>query len=126
MLQAKTITPSLTVDDLQKSIGFLEGLGFTIGERWENEGRLVGVMMQAGGIEVGLTQDDWKKGRDRQKGIGVRLFITTTQNIDELAALAKKNGIALDKDAHDTPWGARAFDVTEPTGFKITISSHQD
>ena len=126
MLQAKTITPSLTVDDLQKSIGFFEGLGFGIGERWEHEGKLVGVMMKAADIEVGLTQDDWQKGRDRKKGLGVRCFITTTQNIDEFAALAKKNGIALDKDAHDTPWGARAFDVTEPTGFKLTIASHQD
>jgi hypothetical protein len=27
-LQAKTITPSLTVDDLQRSIRFFEGLGF--------------------------------------------------------------------------------------------------
>ena len=28
-LQVKTIMPSLTVDDLQKSLAFFEGLGFT-------------------------------------------------------------------------------------------------
>lgn len=126
MLQAKTVTPSLTVDDLQKSIGFLEGLGFSVGERWENDGKLVGVMMKAGDIEIGLTQDDWKKGRDRQKGVGVRLFITTTQDVDQMAESARKAGISFDKAPHDTEWGARAFDVTEPTGFKITIASHQE
>ena len=126
MLQAKTVTPSLTVDDLQKSIGFLEGLGFSVGERWENDGKLVGVMMKAGDIEIGLTQDDWKKGRDRQKGVGVRLFITTTQDVDQMAESARKAGISFDKAPHDTEWGARALDVTEPTGFKITIASHQE
>ena len=125
-LQAKTLMPTLTVNDLQASIRFFEGLGFGAGERWEHEGKLLGVTMQAGDLEVGLSQDDWKMGRDRQKGVGLRFYISTTQNIDELAARAKKNGVALDKDAHDTQWGARAFDVTEPSGFKFTIASHVD
>ena len=124
-LQAKTITPTLTVNDLQQSIRFFETLGFAISDRWEHEGKLLGVMVKAGDLEIGLSQDDWKKGRDRQKGIGVRIFITTTQNIDELAARAKQAGLTFDKDPHDTDWGARAIDVTEPSGFKITIASHQ-
>jgi uncharacterized glyoxalase superfamily protein PhnB len=65
-------------------------------------------------------------GRDRQKGVGLRFYISTTQNIDELAVNAKKNGVAIDKDPHDTEWGARAFNVTEPSGFKITIASKLD
>lgn len=117
--------PTITVDDLQASIRFFEGLGFGVGDRWEHEGKLLGVSMKAGDIEVGLSQDDGKKG-PRQKGLGLRFYISTTENIDELAARAKKNGVALDKDAHDTEWGARAFDVTEPSGFKLTIASHQD
>ena len=122
-LQAKTVSPTLTVDDLQRSLAFFEGLGFGVEERWEEDGVLLGVMLRAGEAHVNLTQDDWKKGRDRQKGVGTRLFITTAQDIDELAADAKKAGIALDTDPHDTPWGTRAFDVTEPSGFRLTISS---
>ena len=125
-LQAKTIMPTLTVNDLQASIRFFEGLGFAAGERWEHEGKLLGMEMQAGDLKIGLSQDDWKKGRDREKGAGVRFYISTTQNIDEIAARARKNGVALDKDAHDTEWGARAFDVTEPSGFKLTIASRLD
>jgi uncharacterized glyoxalase superfamily protein PhnB len=122
-LQAKTLSPSLTVNNLQQSVAFFEGLGFGIEERWEEEGTLLGVMVRAGQATVNLTQDDWKKGRDRQKGIGLRIFVSTTQDIDQLAADAKKAGIALDSEPHDTPWGSRAFEVTEPSGFRLTISS---
>ena len=122
-LQAKAVMPSLTVDDLQKSIKFFEGLGFGVEDRWEDNGVLMGVMLRAGEARFGLSQDDWKKGRDRQKGQGLRIFIGTTQNIDQIAADAKKAGIALVAEPHDTEWGSRAFEVAEPSGFKITISS---
>ena len=59
---------------MQKSITFYEALGFTIDERWEDNGKLLGVMLRAGKSQIGLSQDDWKKGRDRKKGIGVRLI----------------------------------------------------
>ena len=122
-LQAKTISPSLTVNDLQRSITFFEGLGFVVEDRWEEQGKLLGVMLRAGDARIGLSQDDWKKGRDRQKGVGMRLFIGTKQNIDELASRAKTAGVKLDSEPHDTEWKTRAFEVTEPSGFKITIGS---
>jgi catechol 2,3-dioxygenase-like lactoylglutathione lyase family enzyme len=122
-LKAKTLSLGLTVDDLERSIRFFEGLGFAVDERWEHEGVLLGVMMRAGEAVISLNQDDWKKGRDRQKGVGVRLFVSTTQDIDQLAADARNAGIALGSEVHDTEWGGRAFEVTEPSGFKLTISS---
>ena len=122
-LQATTLSTSFTVDDLQKSITFFEGLGFAIDERWEHEGALLGVMLRAGEVQIGLSQDDWKKGRDRQKGVGMRLFISTRQDIDQLAARAREAGIRLDSEPHDTEWGSRAFEATDPSGFKVTISS---
>jgi uncharacterized glyoxalase superfamily protein PhnB len=122
-LQATSIVPSLTVDDLQKSITFYESLGFAIEDRWEDEGKLMGVMLIAGGSRIGLSQDDWKKGRDRVKGQGTRVFIGTKQNVDEIAARVKAAGIALDAEPHDTPWNSRAFEVTDPTGFKLTVST---
>lgn len=120
---AKTIVPSFTVDDLQKTIAFYEGLGFAIADRWEEGGKLVGVMMNAGTQLISFSQDDWQKGRDRQKGVGMRLHVETTQNIDEVAARAKAAGIALDKEPHDTPWKTRMFEVTDPSGFRLSISS---
>jgi uncharacterized glyoxalase superfamily protein PhnB len=122
-LRATSIVPSLTVDDLQKSITFYEGLGFAVEERWEENGVLLGVMLIAGSSRIGLSQDDWKKGRDRQKGQGIRVFIGTTQNVDELATRAKGAGITLDAEPHDTPWNSRAFELTDPSGFKLTVST---
>jgi uncharacterized glyoxalase superfamily protein PhnB len=123
-LQLKTISPSLTVDDLQKSVRFFEGLGFGIEDRWEDNGVLLGVMLRAGDVRIGLSQDDWKKGRDRQKGVGLRLYLSTTQDIDQLAARARQAGLSLESEPHDTEWGSRAFDLTEPSGFKLTIARH--
>ena len=122
-LQITSIIPNLTVDDLQKSITFYEALGFAVDERWEDNGTLVGVMMRAGNTQIGLSQDDWKKGRDRKKGIGLRLSMETSQNVDDIAARVRSAGIRLGREPHDTEWKSRAFEVTDPTGFILTIYS---
>ena len=123
-VQISAIVPTLTVDDLQKSITFYEALGFAIEERWEDKGTLLGVMMRAGETRIGLNQDDWKRGRDRKKGIGVRLSISTTPgNVDAIARRARNAGITLASDPHDTEWKSRAFEVSDPSGFLLTIFS---
>ena len=122
-LQITAIVPSITVDDLQRSITFYEALGFAIDERWEEGGKLLGVMLRAGKTQIGLSQDDWQKGRDRKKGIGVRLTMSTTQKIDEIAARAKAAGIQLKSEPHNTEWKTRAFEISDPSGFLLTIFS---
>ena len=122
-LEISAIVPSLTVDDLQKSLTFYEALGFTVAERWEDQGTLLGVMLRAGRSQIGLNQDDWKKGRDRKKGIGMRLFMSTTQDVDAIATRARSAGIALTSEPHDTEWNTRAFEVIDPSGFVWTIGS---
>ena len=121
-VQTTNLVPSFTVDDIQRSIAFYEGLGFSVEERWEEQGTLMGVMLRAGNLRLGLSQDDWKKGRDRKKGVGVRVFIGTAQ-VDEVAARARAAGITLDTEPHDTEWKSRAFEVTDPSGFLLTISN---
>ncbi len=123
-VQISAIVPTLTVDDLQKSIAFYEALGFAIDDRWEDKGTLLGVMMRTGRTQIGLNQDDWKKGQDRNKGAGVRLSISTTRsNVDELAKRAKNAGITLKSEPRDTEWNSRAFELSDPSGFLLTIYS---
>jgi uncharacterized glyoxalase superfamily protein PhnB len=122
-LNGKSITPSLTVDNLQQSLDFFVGLGFVVEDRWEDNGVLLGAMLKAGDARLGLSQDDGKKGRDRVKGAGMRLYIEAADNIDEVAARARDAGVPLVADPHDTEWGSRAFDVKDPSGFAITITS---
>ncbi len=122
--QISAIVPTLTVDDLQKSITFYEALGFVIDERWEDKGTLLGVMLRAGRTQIGLNQDDWKKGHDRKKGIGVRLSISTTPGaVDEIARRAKNAGITLKSEPRDTEWKSRAFELSDPSGYMLTIFS---
>ena len=122
-LRGTSVTPSLTVNTLQQSLDFFAGLGFEVEERWEDKGVLMGAMLKAGEARLGLSQDDGKKGRDRIKGVGVRIYIEANDDIDQVAKRAKASGITLKAEPHDTDWGTRAFEVTEPSGFLLTIGS---
>ncbi len=121
-LQARRLEPTLTANDLKASIRFYtEGLGFTVGEKMEEGGEIRGVMLEAGEARLGLSQDDFAKGRDRLKGVGMRLYFETDQDIAALARQAKEAGITLDNGPAPLPWGPMAFTVTDPDGFKLTI-----
>ena len=117
------VSPSFTVDDVEASLKFYrEVLGFGVGERWEDNGKLLGVELSAGRSVFMIGQDDWKKGRDRQKGVGFRLYCETDQDVDRLADGIKSRGGRLEQEPMDEEWGGRAFTIVDPDGFKVTIS----
>jgi uncharacterized glyoxalase superfamily protein PhnB len=124
-LRLRAFQPSLTVNDLDRSMRFYtDVLGFIVSQRWnDDKGVLRGVMLKAGSCELGLSQDDWAKGRDRQKGVGVRLWTTTAQNVDTLAGRIKSAGGRLTEGPMDQPWGGRSLSVDDPDGFHWTIYS---
>jgi uncharacterized glyoxalase superfamily protein PhnB len=123
-LRLRVIAPSFTVSDIHRSLAWYTNvLGFVVKERWESTGTLMGAELRAGTATIMLGQDDFKKGRDRVKGVGVRLFCQTAQSIDALADGVKARGGTLDHDPQDQPWGSRDFGITDPDGYKITISS---
>jgi len=115
----------VTVNDIAKSMAwYCDVLGFGVKQRWEHEGVLRGAELTAGDVTVYLGQDDWKKGRDRVKGEGFRLYWYTNQNIDKLAAAIKSRGGALESEPRDE-YGTRSFGLVDPTGYRITISSER-
>jgi predicted enzyme related to lactoylglutathione lyase len=122
-LRLRAFEPSLTVNDLQKSIDFYtKVLGFISGERWEEGGVLKGVTLKAGACNLGLSQDDWSKGRDRVKGVGFRLWCETVQDINALAERIKRAGGALTQGAtEDGEWKMQSLAVDDPDGYHITI-----
>lgn len=121
-LRLRSIEPSLTVDDLERSVRFYtEALGFFVADRWTADGQLKGVMLKAGVCSIGLSQDDWSKGRDRQKGVGFSLWCSTAQDVDALAARIKAAGGRLVEEPKDQPWGGRSLTVDDPDGFRIRI-----
>jgi uncharacterized glyoxalase superfamily protein PhnB len=122
-LRLRSVAPSFTVNNIEKSLAwYRDALGFTVGERWEQEGTLRGVELLAGQVRFWLSQDDWKKGRIRVKGEGFRIYCETAQDVDDIAKRARAKGGTLLEEPHDDPWGGRNFAVTDPDGFKITIA----
>ncbi len=122
-LKLGSVSPSFTVNDLPRSIAwYRDVLGFKVKERYKSEGSLVGVGLQAGDVFLMLGQDDWKKGRDRKKGEGFRIYCMTTQDVDAIAKRIQAAGGTLDDGPRNQPWGMRDFSLTDPDGFKLTIA----
>ena len=121
-LRLRSIMPNFTVNDLQRSLAWYEqGLGFSVSERWEEGGRLRGVMLKAGSCQLGLSQDDFSKGRDRLKGVGFRIWCDTAQDVDAIAARLRSVGGTIVEEPGDH-WDAYSFTVEDPDGFKFTIT----
>jgi uncharacterized glyoxalase superfamily protein PhnB len=123
-LNAQDSFPSITCNDVNESIRFYKALGFEVVHKMEDEAGNIGfAAMKAGGVTVGLGQDDFAKGKDRVKGVGLRIWINTTQDITGVAALASAAGVTIDEGPKALPWGPMAFAVTDPDGFKITVTN---
>jgi uncharacterized glyoxalase superfamily protein PhnB len=121
-MNLRDISLGLTVNDVEASLAwYRDVLGFTAQERWEQDGKLLGVEMHGGNALIMLGQDDWKKGRDRVKGEGVRIYFTTEEDIDQIAADIKSRGGALAQEPKDQPWGMRDIALEDPDGYKLTI-----
>ncbi len=123
-MSATRVVPIYTANDIEKTVAWYRDiLGAEIGETFEDEGKLVGAAVQYGSVEIWLSQDDFGKGKDRQKGEGFRIILETDQSVDELAAGIKDRGGELLTEPEDQPWGVRMFAVADPDGFKLTVST---
>jgi lactoylglutathione lyase len=121
-LRLRAISPTFTVNDLARSVAwYRDGLGFFVSERWEEGGRLEGVMLKAGGCHLGLSQDDFSKGRDRAKGVGFRIWCETVQDIDALAARLRTFGGTIVEEPGNR-MDTYNFTAQDPDGFRITMT----
>ena len=124
-LKISSASPSLTVNNLDRSLSwYRDVVGFAVEETWKDGEKVVGASLRAGDVSFMIGQDDWKKGRDRKKGEGFRIFCTTRRSVDDIAQSIKAKGGKLDHEPQDQPWGMRDFSVTDPDGFKITIAQN--
>ena len=125
-LALRSASPSFTVNDLSRSLAFYRDvLGFGVEEEWKDDGKVTGVSLKAGDVSFMIGQDDWKKGRDRSKGQGVRMYCTTRQDIDELANRILKAGWKLTQEPKDQPWGTRDIALDDPDGYHLTLAQQK-
>lgn len=122
--RGRSLSVSLTSTDLAESLAWWRDvMGFHVDREHERDGKVVAVSLVAGGVRILLGQDDGAKGWDRKKGEGISLYIQTAQDIDELAERIRERGGTFDTEPTDMPWGPRAFRVSDPDGFKLTVTN---
>jgi len=123
-MSATRVVPLYTCEDVDRTVvWYRDVFGAEIGETFEDEGKMVGAEVLYGAVRIWLGQDDFQKGRDRQKGIGFRIILETDEDIDELADGIKGRGGELLMGPEDQPWGVRLFAIADPDGFNITVST---
>ena len=83
-LTAKSILPGYTVDDINKSIAFYEALGFTVAQRWEDNGTLHWEVSDDGaGFEMGQGGGDghgFVNMRDRMGAFGGTVAVVSARD----------------------------------------------
>ena len=122
-LEGQTLGLSLTATDLQASLAwYRDVVGFAVERPYEREGRMFAVSLRSGNVRLLLTQDDGAKG-DRVKGVGFSFQITTTQDVDAIAAGIKSRGGTLALEPTTNRFGARMMRLNDPDGFTLVISN---
>ena len=124
--RARALGASLTVRDLATSLAwYRDVVGFYVDRVMERDGKPRTAVLKAGSVRILLNQDDGARGWDRVKGEGFSLMLTTAQSVDAIANRIRERGGALETEPADMPWGARAFRVRDPDGYKWAISSER-
>jgi catechol 2,3-dioxygenase-like lactoylglutathione lyase family enzyme len=107
----------LRTTDLAASIRFYtERVGLTLAFRYEDF--YAGI--RAGGQVFHLKRVD---ARDPsidvvERGGHFHLYFDT-DDIEATAAMLKKNGVSIDTDVHDTPWGTRELVIKDDQGHTL-------
>jgi catechol 2,3-dioxygenase-like lactoylglutathione lyase family enzyme len=118
----RAFEPTFTVDDIERSERFYtQAVGFIVDQRWTKDGQVQGLLLRAGSSRLGLSQDDWSRGRDRKKGVGFSIWCETEQDIDAIAARIKGGGGTLAAGPEDEPGLGRYLTVDDPDGFRLRI-----
>lgn len=116
-----SIAAGFTANDAAASVKwYCDVLGFMVRERWEQNGRFLGASVGLGPVTLHIGQDDWRMGRDRVKGQGTRLYITTGPGIEQYAADVQARGGVLDQPLSEG-WGFKTFGINDPDNFKLSF-----
>jgi catechol 2,3-dioxygenase-like lactoylglutathione lyase family enzyme len=111
-----SFAPQFLVDDLQRSIGYYEKLGFTFGEPWDGFyaiGYLDGLELHL--KEAPKNQDERRYRRDNE-------HLDAAAGVDGIEAFFRQcvaNGAAILKPLTATAWGTQDFCVEDPDGYII-------
>ena len=120
------VVPLLMVTDMNRSLAFyVDGLGFTIENRWVPDGRLRWCWLSLGGaalmLQEALEPTRNKMAADGRLGNGVALYL---QCSDALAVFQEASGRGVHA-LREPQVGNSAWEIffADPDGYKINFSS---
>ena len=111
-----SFAPQFLVDDLERSIGYYEKLGFTFGEPWEGFyaiGHLDGLELHL--KEAPKNQDERRYRRNNE-------HLDAAAGVDGIEVFFRQcvaNGATILKPLTPTSWGTKDFYVEDPDGYII-------
>ena len=111
-----SFAPQFLVDDLERSMGYYEKLGFTFGEPWDGFyviGHLDGLELHL--KEAPKNQDERRHRRDHE-------HLDAAAGVDGIEAFfgqCVSNGATILKPLTATAWGTKDFYVQDPDGYII-------
>ncbi len=104
--------------DLERSRAFWEGvLGLTVAREYGTDGRVLGVVLFAGGGAIELTTGE-PSGPDRSDDAIVWLQVADA-HAEEQRLVAR--GVPIDRETQRMPWGLVECWVSDPDGVRIVL-----
>ena len=120
----KQAVPFFMVEDMQKSVRFyVDGLGFEITHRWEQDGNLRWCMMRLGDSALMLQEFHPSRRPDGKVGQGVSICFVCED------ALAIYRDIKARGIESKTPFVGNAMwvvSVSDPDGYRLDFESNTD
>jgi catechol 2,3-dioxygenase-like lactoylglutathione lyase family enzyme len=111
-----SLAPQFLVDDLARSIGYYQKLGFTFGEPWEGF-YAIGLV---DGLELHLKEAP--KNNDERQQRRANEHLDAAAGVDGIEAfyeLCAANGVKIIRPLTDTPWGTKDFYIEDPDGYVL-------
>jgi lactoylglutathione lyase len=119
--ELESFFPIIRVQDLERSLGFYEGLlGMERGYEWqpEGEGELRFVVMRLGELALGIGQAE--RAYEPDDRYELCFYVGS---VDETVAELRENGVTVLHEPEDMPWGERMAWVADPDGNRIHLTA---
>jgi catechol 2,3-dioxygenase-like lactoylglutathione lyase family enzyme len=111
-----SFAPQFLVDDLKRSIGYYEKLGFAFGEPWDG----FYAIGHLDGLELHLKEAP--KNQDERRHRRAHEHLDAAAGVDGIEAFFRQcvaNGATILKPLAPTAWGTKDFYVEDPDGYII-------
>jgi len=120
------VLPIVHLDDVMAGVAFYGRLGFEVVYRFPDEGPIAFCTVRHGDGEIGLGGWGETPGlpapvRPGDDGRAVQLFVYV-DDVDATVEALRADGVAIEAEPVDQPWGERVAAVRDPSGNVVVLA----